>query len=143
MTGFEVGVGVATRISVSCKGPLGLDDPDRMRADLEAATGLAWRADEVHRENVLVGGIVELVFMAVIGKTTEMAVEAVLERVKRTVEEIRSRRLDPPEPMTVTVEDGIEDQIEDDIRDAVPESAVLESAVLESTAAPEQRESGN
>jgi hypothetical protein len=117
----EVGVGVATRISVTFQGPLGLDDPDQIRADLEAATGLAWRAEEVYQENVLVGGLTEILLIAVVSKSTEMAVSAVVDKVKEIVEEIKKRRLEHRLKTTgPTVEPEPEPGPEDDIQDAVP-----------------------
>ncbi len=67
---------MATRISVTVKGPMGLDDPDRMLDDLARATSVPWQAHEVDKGPVLTGGIVEIVLTAVIGKGVEMSVAA-------------------------------------------------------------------
>lgn len=88
---------MATRISVTVKGPLGLDDPDRMLAELERATDLSWRPQVVEEGHVLTGSIVEIVLTAAIGKGTEMAMGAALDAVKRVVTRWRKERLDPPE----------------------------------------------
>ncbi|MFF3914235.1 hypothetical protein ACFYZB_12230 [Streptomyces sp. NPDC001852] len=88
---------MATRISVTVKGPTGLDDPDRMLDELEAETGLSWHSSAVDEGKVLTGGIVEIVLVAVVGKATEMTVSAAVDAVKRVVERWRGERLDPPE----------------------------------------------
>ena len=85
-----------TTISVSVKGLLGLDDPDRMRDELETATGLAWRQEPVDDGKVLSGGIVELLLVAAAGKATEMAVSSAVDAVKRVVDRWRGQSLDPP-----------------------------------------------
>jgi hypothetical protein len=88
---------VATRISVTVKGPIGLDDPERMIAELQKATGLSWRPQAVDEGKVLAGSIATIVLTVVITKGTEMSVVAALDAVKRVVERWRSERLDPPE----------------------------------------------
>lgn len=112
---------------MSFQGPLGLDDPDRMRADLEAATGLTWRAEEVHQDNVLVGGLTEILLMAVVSKTTEMAVSAsvdqikeIVEKVKAAVKKILDRQMNPPTATEPTVEPVPDPEPQDDIQDAIP-----------------------
>lgn len=83
----------ATKILVSVTGPLGLDDPDRMLADLEAATGLSWRRQPVEEGKVLSGALAEIVLVAVATKATEIAWDAVQQVVRRWHRE----RLDPPQ----------------------------------------------
>jgi len=104
---------MGTRISVSVKGLIGLDEPDRMLAELEAETGLTWRTEAVDEGRVLSGGIVEVVLVAVTVKAAEMTLEATVAAVKGVVERWRRERLDPPEasidtdpvPDTATVPD--------------------------------------
>ncbi|MEU6378231.1 hypothetical protein [Streptomyces sp. NPDC046909] len=88
---------MATRISVSVKGLTGLDDPDRMLAELESETGLSWRPEPVDEGRVLSGGIVEIILVAVAVKGAEMTLEATVAAVKRVVERWRRERLEPPE----------------------------------------------
>lgn len=88
---------MATKISVTVKGPMGLDDPERMLADLAQETGLSWQPRPVGEGAVLTGGIVEIVLVAVVGRVAEMSVEAALDAVKRVVKQWRAERLDPLE----------------------------------------------
>jgi len=88
---------MATKIVVSVKGLIGLDDPARMRGELEAETGLAWRPQEValaDEDAVLSGGIVEIILVAVVSKTAEMTVSAAVDAAKQLVERWRGERLD-------------------------------------------------
>ncbi|WP_405972786.1 hypothetical protein OG496_27485 [Streptomyces sp. NBC_00988] len=88
---------MATKIVVSVKGLIGLDDPARMRGELEAETGLLWRPQEVaiaDGEDVLSGGIVEIILVAVVSKTAELTVTAAVDAVKQVVERWRGERLD-------------------------------------------------
>jgi hypothetical protein len=93
---------MATRISVSVKGLTGLDDPDRMLAELEAETGLVWRPEAVDEGRVLSGGVVEIILVAVAVKAAEMTLEATVAAVKKVVERWRRERLDPPEATVET-----------------------------------------
>ncbi|MGW2833129.1 hypothetical protein [Streptomyces sp. NPDC001286] len=86
---------MAVKISVSVKGQLGLDDPDRMLGELAAETGLTWHRREVEEDGVLTGGIVEIILVAVVGKATEMTVSAAVDAAKHVVERWRGERLDP------------------------------------------------
>lgn len=89
---------MAAVISVSVRGALlGLDDPERIRGELEAETGLEWRRDEVDQGWVLTGGIVEILLVAAVSKLTEEALGAALDATKRAVERWRAGRLDPPQ----------------------------------------------
>ena len=115
---------------MSFQGPLGLDDPDQIRADLEAGTGLTWRVEEVYQENVLVGGLTEILLVAVVSKSTELIVSAAMDRAKMIVREIRTRRLDPLKTTGPAREDVQEPgpagapqsdpHPQDDIQDAIP-----------------------
>ena len=89
---------VAAVMSVSVRGALlGLDDPEQIRGELEAATGLEWRREEVDQGWVLTGGIVEILLVAAVSKLTEESLGAALEATKRAVERWRAGRLDPPQ----------------------------------------------
>ncbi|WP_344962076.1 hypothetical protein [Streptomyces thioluteus] len=81
---------------MTVKGQLGLDDPDRMLRELEQATRLSWRWEEVDQGPALSGGIPEIVLEAVIGKGVEMSVEYAVDAVRRCVGRWRAERLDPP-----------------------------------------------
>ncbi|WP_369224534.1 hypothetical protein AB5J52_27400 [Streptomyces sp. R39] len=102
---------MAAVISVSVRGALlGLDDPERIRSELEAGTGLEWRREEVDHGRVLTGGIVEILLVAAVSKLTEESLGAALNATKRAVERWRAGRLDPP-------------QAEVEVRSAPPSSA--------------------
>ncbi|MFF7971436.1 hypothetical protein [Streptomyces sp. NPDC007905] len=89
---------MAAVISVSVRGALlGLDDPERIRGELEADTGLEWRREEVDQGWVLTGGIVEILLVAAVSKLTEESLGAALDATKRAVERWRAGRLDPPQ----------------------------------------------
>ncbi|MGI5457709.1 hypothetical protein ACQEWB_31960 [Streptomyces sp. CA-249302] len=88
---------MAVRISVSVKGPTGLDDTDRMLGELKEAADLPWHVREVEEDGALGSGIVEIVLVAVVGKTVEIGVSAAVDAVKQAVERWRSERLDPPD----------------------------------------------
>ncbi|GAA2522729.1 hypothetical protein GCM10010276_87250 [Streptomyces longisporus] len=87
---------MATRISVSVKGLFGLDEPERLLDELAARTRLSWHQQEVDQEKNL-GGIVEIVLIAVVTKTADMTVEAAVQAVKDVIGRWREERLDPPE----------------------------------------------
>jgi hypothetical protein len=88
---------MATRIAVRLTGNLGLDDAERLLAELEAGTELSWR-DESPADDArhLTGGLVELLLVAVASRGTEMVFEGSVRRVRELVEHWRDRRLDPP-----------------------------------------------
>ncbi|GAA1934139.1 hypothetical protein [Kitasatospora viridis] len=88
---------MATRISVTVKGQLGLDDPDELLAELANATGAPWSSRAVDQGAVLIGGVAEIVLVAVVGKGTEIAVGAAVDQVRAAVARWRRGRLDPPE----------------------------------------------
>lgn len=82
------------QLTVSVRGSLGLDDDWRLIDELQKATGLAWRGEPAGADDHLDGGIVEIVLVAVLGKTTELAYNAVVEKVRSRVEQWRRERLD-------------------------------------------------
>jgi hypothetical protein len=88
---------MATRIAVRLAGNLGLDDAERLLAELRAGTELSWR-DESPPDDArhLTGGLVELLLVAVASRGSEMAFEGTARRVRELVEHWRERRLDPP-----------------------------------------------
>ena len=88
---------MATRILVTVKGPMGLDGPGRMLAELEGATDLSWHLEEADEGQVLTGGVVEILLTAVAAKSAEMSVEYAVGAVKRLAERWRDERLDPPD----------------------------------------------
>lgn len=98
---------MATRISVSVKGLVGLDDPGRMIEELEAATGLSWRQEPVEEKTL--GAFTEIVLGAMVSKAAEMALQGVVDQVVRRW---RRERLDPPEISvhTESVPDGEADR---------------------------------
>jgi hypothetical protein len=82
---------------VNVQGSLGLDDGERLLDSLERSTGLEWRLELAGDDGHLSGGIVEIMLVAVLSKSTELAYGAVAEKVRERVEEWRRGRLDPPE----------------------------------------------
>jgi hypothetical protein len=88
---------MATRIAVRLTGNLGLDDAERLLAELKAGTELSWR-DESPADDArhLTGGLAELLLVAVASRGTEMVFEGSVRRVRELVEHWRDRRLDPP-----------------------------------------------
>lgn len=97
MADASAGVCVATTISVTVAGPLGLDESDQMVTDLTRATGVSWQVRPVDRRPTLAVDFAEIVLTAVVGKGMEMTVEAIGHAVRETVKRWRSERLDPPE----------------------------------------------
>jgi hypothetical protein len=88
---------MATRISVSVDGLVGLDDQERLYDELTAETGLSWhRADPPDRGRVL-SGVMEILLVAVVSKSGEMALEAAVGAVQRVVQRYRARSMDPPD----------------------------------------------
>jgi hypothetical protein len=102
----QEGIGVAKRLTVRVYGPLGLDDGPRLIDELEQATGLVWRGEPVRADGHLDGGITEIVLVAVLGKTTELAYGVVLEKARGRIEQWRSERLDKPD-YTLTEETAV------------------------------------
>ena len=85
------------QLTVNVKGSLGLDDGELLIGELERATGLTWRAEPVEDDGHLTGGIVEIVLVAVLGKSTELVYGAAVERARERIEQWRRERLDKPE----------------------------------------------
>ena len=88
---------MATRIAVRLTGNLGLDDAERLLAELKAETELSWQ-DESPADDArhLTGGIAELLLVAAAARGTETVVEGSVRHVRELVEHWRDRRLDPP-----------------------------------------------
>src|SRR5262249_47361640 len=112
------GVGVASRVIVKITGAIGIDDVDRLRADLAKEVELDWR-EERPPDGEHLGGIGELLLGAVIGgvagKGTEVAIDVTVERVREVVSRWRDRRLDPPD-----VEVGTQDVPEEQPGSEIP-----------------------
>lgn len=81
---------------MSVKGLFGLDEPERLLDELTARTQLSWQQQEVDQGKNL-GGIVEILLIAVVTKTADMTVEAAVDAVKGVIGRWREERLDPPE----------------------------------------------
>lgn len=98
---------MASRVTVRLTGRIGIDDVDRLLADLTKETELDWREERAPDSRHL-AGIVELVLTAVIsgaaGKGAEVAVGATVHRVREVVSRWRDRRLDPPDAEVGTQE---------------------------------------
>jgi hypothetical protein len=82
---------------LSVNGALGLDDGRRLIDELGQATGLEWWLEPVPTDGHLTGGVIEIVLVAVLGKSTELAYGAVLEKVRDRAEQWRREHLDKPE----------------------------------------------
>ncbi|HYQ68046.1 hypothetical protein [Actinophytocola sp.] len=93
-----------TRISVTVKGPIGLDEPDQMLADLTRETDLPWEQHTVDDGDVLSVGLVDIILVAVVTKSAEMTLQATVDGVKKVVKRWRAARLDPPETVIDTEE---------------------------------------
>jgi hypothetical protein len=91
---------VATRITVRVSGPLGLDGPNQLRRALERETELDWSEQSSADDTHLSGGLAEILLVAIVSKSAEMAfggaVEQAREGVHKVVEHWREQRLDPP-----------------------------------------------
>jgi len=88
---------VTRELTVSVRGTLGLDDGAHLLDALESSTGLEWRLAPAPDRGHLSGGIAEVVLVAVLSKSTELAYGAVVEKVRDRVEQWRRGRLDRPE----------------------------------------------
>jgi hypothetical protein len=99
---------VASRVTIRLTGTIGLDDSDRLLAELAKETGLDWREERPADGKHLAGAMVELLLTAVIsgaaGKGAEAAIEATADRVREVVSHWRDRRLDPPAADIVTAD---------------------------------------
>lgn len=92
---------MTSRVVVRLTGRTGIDDADRLLADLAKETGLDWREEPPSPGGKHLTGIAELILTVLIsgaaGKGAEMAVEAAADRARDVVNRWRDRRLDPPE----------------------------------------------
>jgi hypothetical protein len=88
---------VPRQLTVNVQGSLGLDDGQRLIEELGRATGLTWRAEPVEDDGHLTGGIVEIVLVAVLGKSTELVYGAAVEKARERIEQWRREHLDKPE----------------------------------------------
>jgi hypothetical protein len=99
---YEMG----TRITVTLKGSVGLDDADLLLAELENQTRLDWHREDRPDDKHLVGGFLEILLVAVTSKSVEMAYENAFEKVRELqlrekvreiIERWRETHLDPPD----------------------------------------------
>ncbi|WP_353940894.1 hypothetical protein ABII15_04140 [Streptomyces sp. HUAS MG91] len=87
-------------ISVRVEGPVGLDEPEELRAELARETALQWQVEAPAEERgTLDGGTAAALLMAVLTSATGAVVQAA---AQRAVDAWRGRRLDPP-PVTIVV----------------------------------------
>jgi len=128
---------MATRIAVRLTGNLGLDDAERLLAELTAGTELSWREDSPAEDGRhLTGGLVELLLVAVVSRGAEMAFEGTVERVRELVAHWRERRLDPPSAEVEVVEVDVAEIEEPE----EPEAEAPEEPEVEASA---ESETGN
>jgi len=87
---------MATRITVTLTGALGLDDADLLLTELEEETGLDWRAED--RSDVRhLGGVDHILLDALLSGTVELSLHAALDKAREIVRDWQERRLDPPD----------------------------------------------
>ncbi|MEV1083822.1 hypothetical protein AB0I98_37375 [Streptomyces sp. NPDC050211] len=84
-------------ISVKVEGPVGLDEPEELLAELGRETGLAWRLETAGQRGTLDGGLAVTTLEALVGGVAGAVVQAA---AQRAIDVWRGRRLDPP---TVTI----------------------------------------
>jgi hypothetical protein len=91
---------MASSVIVRIKGKTGIDEADRLLADLSRETRSAWRHEHSPDSGAL-SGVGELLLTAVIsgaaGKGAELTAEATVDRVRAVIRRWRDRRLDPPD----------------------------------------------
>ena len=91
---------MASSVIVRIKGKTGIDEADRLLADLSRETRSTWRQEHSADSGAL-SGVGELLLTAVIsgaaGKAAELTAEATLDRVRAVIRRWRDRRLDPPD----------------------------------------------
>lgn len=111
---------MAARLTVTLKGPLGIDDADLLLAELRRETQLDWRKEDRPDDKHLIGGLFEIILVAVTSKSVEMAYEQVADKAREVIERWRKTRLDPPE---ASIESASADDLDDLDRtaDAGPE----------------------
>lgn len=89
-----------SRVVVKITGVIGLDEVDRLLADLMKEAGLDW-CEERPADGKHLSGMTDVLLAAVIsgtaGKGAEVAVEATVDRVREVVSRWRDRRLDSPD----------------------------------------------
>ena len=93
------------RITVTLKGPLGLDDVDFLLTELEKETRLEWRREARPDDTHLTGGFLEIILVAVTSKSVEMAYEQALEKAREIVKRWRETHLDLPDASIETTPD--------------------------------------
>ncbi|MFE6889051.1 hypothetical protein [Streptomyces sp. NPDC057694] len=86
-------------ISVRVEGPVGLDEPEELRAELARETALQWRLEAPDEERGTLDGGVSALLLAVLTSATGAVVQAA---AQRAIDAWRGRRLDPP-PVTIVV----------------------------------------
>jgi hypothetical protein len=91
---------MTSRVTVRVMGRIGVDDADRLLADLAKETDLNWR-EEHSPDGRHLGGVSEFLLAAVIsgavGKGAEVALAATVDRVRAAVGRWQEKRLDPPD----------------------------------------------
>ncbi len=97
---------VSTRISVSVHGRVGLDEPEHLRKDLEATTGLTWRQRPGAEPDTLSGGWSEVLLDAAIATAVQMTAQAAVDAAKQVLRRWSEQRLDPPETSVVVHDDA-------------------------------------
>jgi hypothetical protein len=81
-------------ISVRVEGPVGLDEPEELLAELGRETGLQWRLDASDGDGgTLDGGLSAALLIALLSSATGAVVQAA---AQRAIDNWRARRLDPP-----------------------------------------------
>lgn len=90
-------MGMAERITVTLEGPLGLDDADLLLTELQRETRLDWHKEDRPDDKHLIGGLLEIVLVAVTSKSVEIAYEQAIDKAREVVERWRKTRLDPPD----------------------------------------------
>lgn len=103
---------MATRITVKLAGPLGLDDAEQLRADLEKTTGLDWdRKSYSDRDHL--SGLETIILTALItGAATEagkMAARQATEQAKAAAKRLKDRYLSHPPDITVETSEADDD----------------------------------
>lgn len=88
---------MAERITVTVKGPLGLDDADFLLTELKRETQLDWHKEDRPDDEHLFGGLLDLVLVAIASKSVEMTYEQAIAKAREVIERWRKTRLDPPE----------------------------------------------
>jgi hypothetical protein len=89
---------MTSRVTVRVMGRIGVDDADRLLADLAKETDLNWR-EEHSEDDRRLAGVSELLLTALIsgvaGKSAEVTVNATVDRVREEISRWRDKRLDP------------------------------------------------